>query len=181
MVKPVLETFLLIYSSSKQICNCKIFYLEYDIKTNVVPTDGKKGLCLVCNKTFSRLDSAKRHFQNNHVVKPPMTCPLCYQEFATKPKCEEHLNKDHKIASLDELKNSTFIPLTEDGLSGLTLLENKKVICTVCTESFATRSSGKRHFLKKHAEFQYQQEVNNNDFKNESQFPSMFNDEDIEA
>ena len=29
--------------------------------------------------------------------------------------------------------------------------------------------------------FQYKQEVNNNDFMNESQFPSMVNDEDIEA
>ena len=145
-----------------------------------MPTDGKKGLCLVCNKTFATLSSAKRHFQNNHLEKQPINCPLCQQEFATKSKCEEHLQKDHKISS-SELKNSTFIPLTEDGLSGLTLLENKKVICTVRTEAFSRKDNGRRHFLKKHAEFQYQQEVDNNDFMNESQFPSMVKDEDVEA
>merc|ERR1712110_94021 len=40
----------------------------YDLKTGVVlASDGKKGFCRVCNKTFSKLGNAKAHFQKIHM------------------------------------------------------------------------------------------------------------------
>ena len=115
----------------------------------MLASDGKKGLCRICNKTFSKLGNAKAHFQKTHVEQLPMNCPICHHEFPSRPKCDQHVIKDHKI-TLAELKKSTFFALTEDGLSGLTLLENGKVICTVCSVAFSKKGNGKSHFLKKH-------------------------------
>ena len=78
-----------------------------------------------------------------------MNCPICQKEFPNKPKCDQHVSRDHKI-TLSELKTSKFMELSEDGLSGLTILENGKAICSVCAIAFTAISSGKRHFMKKH-------------------------------
>ena len=58
--------------------------------------------------------------------------------------------KDHKI-SLSELKTSKFIPITNDGLYGLIVLQNGKVICSACSIAFSNAGNGKRHFMSKHS------------------------------
>ena len=111
--------------------------------------DGTKALCRICNKTFSRMDNAKVHFKKTHMEQQPMNCPICQQEYPSKPTLDQHVTKGHKI-TLAELKTSKFIGLTEDGQSGLTVLENGKVICSVCSVAFSRRDNGTVHFKKKH-------------------------------
>ena len=111
--------------------------------------DGTKGLCLVCNKTFSRIDVARNHFKKAHLEQQPMNCPICQQEFPSKNTCDQHVIKDHKI-TLAEVKASKFFAITEDGQSGLTILENGKVICSVCSKAFSRKDVGKNHFKKQH-------------------------------
>ena len=65
-------------------------------------------------------------------------------------RCDQHVLKDHKI-SLSELKTSKFIPITNDGLYGLIVLQNGKVICSACSIAFSNAGNGKRHFMSKHS------------------------------
>merc|ERR1711881_370112 len=91
----------------------------------VMASDGKTAVCLECNATFTLIGNARKHYQRKHMEQRPMDCPICRKEFPSKPKCDQHVSRDHKI-TLAELKTSKFMELSEDGLSGLTILTNGK-------------------------------------------------------
>ena len=110
-----------------------------------------------------------------------MNCPICQLEFANKTNCNAHLKKHHGLSS-SQLKNSEFVALSEDGLNGITILENGKAICTVCSVAQSNKGNGKAHFIKKHVNYEYQQEVDNNNNETiESQLETMFKEEEDEA
>lgn len=65
----------------------------------VVPEPGK-AMCLICNKEFSRLDNAKRHYQKTHSFKSEIKvhCVLCgkdYKDIANHYKNEHNVGQSN--------------------------------------------------------------------------------------
>ena len=58
----------------------------------IARTDKGSGKCLQCGKIFSRVTSARRHFQSQHLQ---VICPLCSCSFIGNTELERHMRNLH--------------------------------------------------------------------------------------
>lgn len=76
----------------------------------IVPLANGKAVCLRCNKTLSRLNNAKAHFNNVH--RPPVNvkCTLCGLIFKNNTARAYHTKKVHGV-TLSMIKKAVKVPL----------------------------------------------------------------------
>ena len=114
--------------------------------------------CSICNGTFSRKDSLKRHLLNVHGVQEEddsvstkektFACSQCDAKFTEKSNLNRHMKNKHndKVKSKDE-KTTTATVLPFD----LTQHENNdRFLCSICNLPFTCKESRNDHFKNVH-------------------------------
>ena len=100
-----------------------IFVGQYEVKNELSETPFKTGnvelgvaqiedgifKCLDCPKTFQHLSTAKRHYNEKHILGPQChECPYCGRKYTLLRYLKEHMSNIHQITQ--KMLNSQFLP-----------------------------------------------------------------------
>lgn len=71
-----------------------------DMNATIVPLEEGKGKCLICNKVFSQMVTARRHCRDMHMH--PMSnkvlkCFVCDKSFVIPRYLTDHLTRKHGL------------------------------------------------------------------------------------
>ena len=67
-------------------------------KPEVARVEPDGGICLICEKTFSSLQNAMKHFRTVHTRQPSFLCKICDSKVKNKYCLRDHMWRTHKIA-----------------------------------------------------------------------------------
>ena len=109
--------------------------------------------CYICNATFSRKDSMKKHIAAIHEGKKPFKCSICNSKFARNGHLSQHIMLVHEgkkpfKCSICDYNCSTKQRLT---IHIASVHEGKKQYkCNICNHSFAQNGNLQRHISSMH-------------------------------
>ena len=92
------------------------YYEEEDIlddneQAALVPMEGEKRLCILCNKLLGSMYSAKRHYVARHQTNQKVRCQICQKFYKNAQTRDSHMIQMHKI-SANMMKNAISMPST---------------------------------------------------------------------
>ena len=150
------------------IAKCKLcneeFEIQYSLKKHVkdihgLPKEVKKVKvesiedghvkCLDCNKIFSDMSGARKHYRNLHLTDINVRnfiCNVCYKGFAVKDCLSKHMRVVHSSIDHGSEKHSVEKPKWNQ----LKRNENGRIDCLTCLKSFACFANAKQHFGEQH-------------------------------
>ena len=85
--------------------------LDDNEQAALVPMEGEKTLCLLCNKLLGSMYSAKRHYIARHQTNQKVRCQICQKFYKNAQTRDSHMIQMHKI-SANMMKNAISMPST---------------------------------------------------------------------
>ena len=82
----------IIYAKCTPLANRSIENIEWK---KVKPDEDGRFNCLVCSKTYSRIDTVKKHYNKVHVMGDKFTCEVCEKCFSDENCMKKHIKTTH--------------------------------------------------------------------------------------
>ena len=81
-------------------------------QATLVPLEGDKVLCVLCNKTLASMFSAKRHINISHQTNQKARCQICQKIFKNTYSRNAHMKQMHGV-SASMMKNAITLPTSQ--------------------------------------------------------------------